>query len=298
MIDIDAIQINFDQDKLLVLNLCLAFIMFGVAMDLKVDNFRALASRPKAAIVGLSSQWLLLPVLTMLLIYVAQPAPSIAMGMALIACCPGGNVSNFAVHISGANTALSVFMTSISTLAAVVITPLVFAWLITLIPGTETLRQAIQVNPWEMVETIIKLILLPLAAGMLFQAYLPQVANRIKGWVRNLSMIIFFSFVIFAIRANFDNIVRYTHIVFFLVLFHNALALLMGYGWAKLNQLPRNDARAISIETGIQNSGLGLVLIFNFFNGLGGMALIAAWWGIWHLISGFSIAMLWQKRSI
>jgi BASS family bile acid:Na+ symporter len=298
MTNIDAIQINFDEDKLLLLNLCLAFIMFGVALDLRMDNFRALWRQPKAAIIGLASQWILLPILTILIILITQPAPSLAMGMVLIAACPGGNVSNFAVHISGANTALSVFMTSLSTLASVMITPLFFTLLVYIIPGTEELSQRIQVNPMDMVMAIVQLILIPLAIGMLFSARWPVLTQKIKGIVRSLSMILFFSFVVFAIAANFRNIIDYVYIVFFLVLLHNTLALLMGYSWATLHRLPLADRRAISIETGIQNSGLALALIFNFFDGLGGMALIAAWWGIWHLVSAFSLAVWWQKRSL
>ena len=297
MTDIDAIQINFDEDKLLLLNLCLAFIMFGVALDLKLDNFRSLWRQPRAAIIGLASQWILLPILTILIILIARPAPSLAMGMVLIAACPGGSVSNFAVHISGANTALSVFMTSFSTMASVIVTPLFFTLLVYIIPGTEELSKRIQVSPMDMVMAIIQLILIPLAIGMLFSARWPVLTQKIKGTVRSLSMILFFSFVLFAIAANFQNIIDYVYIVFFLVLLHNTLALLMGYGWATLNQLSLADKRAISIETGIQNSGLALALIFNFFDGLGGMALIAAWWGIWHLVSAFSLAMWWQKRS-
>ena len=298
MTAIDAIRINFDQEKLFILNLCIAFIMFGVALDLRLENFKELTKRPKATIVGLSSQWILLPALTILLILIVKPAPSIALGMLLVSACPGGNVSNFAVHLSGANTELSVLMTSVSTLGAVLITPLYFAYLAPLIPGTESLRQSIQVDPMAMVGTIIQLIIVPLIAGMLVQYRFPQMAAVLKRPIRSLSMIIFLGFVVFAIYVNFDNLLSYVHIVFLIVLVHNAVALVSGYTWAKMNRLPQRDARAISIETGIQNSGLALVLIFNYFDGLGGMALIAAWWGVWHLISGFSLAMLWQKRKI
>lgn len=296
MAAIDSIKVNFNPDQLLILNLCLAFIMFGVALDLRVGNFSALLRNPKAPLVGLSSQLLLLPALTLALIYFARPAPSIALGMLLVASCPGGNVSNFAVHLARANAALSVLMTSVSTLAAIVITPLYFAFLAPLVPGADSLKQSIHVNPLEMVSTIVQLILVPLAIGMYTYYRFPAFAAKIRGPVRQLSMLIFLGFVVFAVRGNFDNIVDYLHLIFLLVLAHNAIALVSGYWWAKANRLPRADARAISIETGIQNSGLGLILIFNFFDGLGGMAMIAAWWGVWHLISAFGLAMLWRQR--
>lgn len=298
MSGIDQIQINFNPEQLQLLNICLAFIMFGVALDLRVDNFQRLLRRPRAPIVGLSSQLVLLPLLTLGLIFLFQPTASIALGMLLVSACPGGNVSNFAVHLSGGNTALSVLMTSISTLAAVVLTPLYFTQLAPLVPGVENLPTNIYVAPIDMVTTIVQLIILPLAIGMLLSYKLPAVADAIKKTVRALSMAMFVGFVLFAIYANYDNIVNYLHIVFLIVMLHNALALLTGYWWGKAWGLPQEDARAISIETGIQNSGLALILIFNFFDGLGGMALIAAWWGTWHLISAFSMTMWWQTRPV
>ena len=294
---IDSIKINFNPDQLLLLNVLLAFLMFGVALDLKLDNFKDLFQRPKAPLVGLSSQLILLPIITISLIFVFSPPTSIALGMLLVAACPGGNVSNFAVHLSGANAALSVLMTSITTLGAIIITPLYFTFLSPIVPGTASLQQSIYVSPLDMVSTIIQLILFPLALGMFFNYRLPTLTAKIRQPVKILSILIFLGFVVVAAYANLDIIINYIHIVFMIVLVHNGLALTTGYWFARMNQLPKNDARAISIETGIQNSGLGLILIFNFFNGLGGMAMIAAWWGIWHLISAFSLAMWWGYRK-
>ena len=298
MTNIDQIQINFDPDQLQLLNICLAFIMFGVALDLRLDSFRDLLRRPRAPIVGLSSQLILLPLLALGLIFLFRPTGSIALGMLLVSACPGGNVSNFAVHLSGGNTALSVLMTSVSTLAAVAITPLYFTQLAPLVPGIDHLRGSIYVAPWDMVGTIIQLIIIPLAMGMLCGYKLPGITAAIRQPIRILSMMLFISFVLFAIYANYDSLFSYLHIVFLIVLLHNALALLVGYWWSKSWGLPQRDARAISVETGIQNSGLALILIFNFFDGLGGMALIAAWWGIWHLISAFTLAAWWQARPL
>jgi BASS family bile acid:Na+ symporter len=296
MESIDAVRINFNPDQLLVLNLSLAFIMFGVALNIKLVDFRDIFRRPKAPIIGLISQWILLPILTLALAMLFRPAPSIALGMILIGVCPGGNVSNFMVHLAKANAALSVMLTSISTMAAVVMTPLAFAFWAGFVPGTEGLREVIKVDPQQMVMTIIQLVFVPLIIGMSVNHYLPILTKKIERPVRILSIIIFFSFVVFAAIGNWDNIANYLHIVFWIVLIHNSLGLAMGYGFARINKLPKSDVRAISIETGIQNSGLGLILIFNFFDGIGGMAMIAAWWGIWHLISGFCLATWWSKR--
>lgn len=297
MTGIDAIRINFNPDQLFVLNVCLGFLMFGVALDLKKENFLYIFKHPRIAFIGMSSQFIILPVLSVILILILKPPTSIALGMILVASCPGGNVSNFAVHLSKANAALSVLLTSISTLAAIVVTPFYFRYLSIFIPGTEVYAQELHVNPQDMAGTIIRLIVVPLIFGMWINSRFEDFTQKIKKPVRILSMIIFLSFVVFAIYGNFENIKNYLHLVFFLVLVHNLMGLSAGYYWAKLFRLPNTDAQAISLETGIQNSGLGLILIFNFFNGLGGMAMVAAWWGVWHLISAFSLAMFWKRRN-
>ncbi len=275
--------------------MCLAFLMFAVALDIKVSDFKRVLEQPKAAIVGLTSQLLLLPLLSIAMVYVFAPASSIALGMMLIAACPGGNVSNYAVHLSKGNTALSILMTSITTVFAIVLTPLSFSIWTRCIPVDSNIE--ISVAPSQMFQTIFLLIFLPLALGMLSNHFLPKFTAKINRAVKALSMIIFVSFAVVAIYLKFDDLRNYVHWVFVIVLVHNALALMMGYWFARANKLPEYSARAISIETGIQNTGLALILIFNFFNGLGGMAIIAAWWGIWHLISGFLLATYWGKRA-
>ena len=217
--------------------------------------------------------------------------------MVLLGVCPGGNVSNYMVHMAKANAALSVTLTSITTMLAAVLTPVAFAFWTGFIDIPDELRQTILVDPAKMFKTISLLIILPLILGLLARRFMPKLVEKIKKPVGILSMLIFLSFVVFAILGNLENIKDHLSKVFLIVLIHNTLGFLLGYGWAKLMRLENREARTISIETGIQNSGLGLILIFNFFGGLGGMALIAAWWGIWHLVSGFSLAMYWRGKS-
>lgn len=295
MDSIDAVRINFDPSQLILLNICLAILMFGVALDIKVADFKHIIKHPKLAFIGLFSQLLLLPILTIILARFFDPPASIALGMILIAACPGGNVSNFAVHLAGANAALSVMLTSISTIAAVFITPLAFTFWATFLPNAGKLSEIIAVDPQDMVKTIVLLIFIPLSIGMIINHYYENFSSKIKKPIRILSIVIFFSFVIFAMIGNYQNIVDHVGKVFWIVLVHNTLAFALGFWWARLFGLRDPDARAISIETGIQNSGLGLILIFNFFDGIGGMAMITAWWGIWHLISGFCLAMWWRR---
>lgn len=298
MENIDLIHINFNQNQLTLLNICLAFIMFGIALDIRLSDFGRLIKQPKTPLIGLISEYILLPILTIILVYAFRPPTSIALGMVLIAVCPGGSVSNFMVHLSKGNAALSVMLTSVTTLGAIIVTPLAFAFWTSFIPNIGDFEQNIHVGVWDMVKTIVQLVFIPVAIGMFVNYKFPVTTKKIERPIQILSMVIFFCFVIFAIRGNYQNIINYVYIVFWIVLVHNGLSLLMGYVFAKLNKQAELDARAIAIETGIQNTGLGLILVFNFFDGIGGMAFIVAWWGVWHLISGCGLAFYWRNKQL
>lgn len=296
---LDAININFSENNVLFLNICLGFLMFGVALDIKWADFKYVLESPKALLTGMVSQLILLPLMTVSLIWVIRPEYALALGMALIATCPGGNVSNYAVHLSKSNTALSITLTSISTLCCVFTTPILFKAIKSILPTSEIANASFDISFYNMASIIFQLIIIPLIIGFLFNHFLPYWVDKIKKIVQKLSFLIFIGFVIFAVLSNLDNLFNYIHIVFFLVILHNSLALLMGYWWPKsIIGLSTFDSRAISIETGIQNSGLALILIFNFFDGNGGMALIAAWWSIWHLISAGGIALWWRRKEM
>ena len=297
MNEIDLVKINFNPDQLFLLNICLAFLMFGIALDIKLEDFGRLLSKPKVALIGLFSEYIILPIITIVLIFVFQPPPSLVLGMLLLAVCPGGTTSNFMVHLAGANAALSVLLTSLTTLGAMVITPMYFTFLTGLIPSVSDMETVIAVSPFEMMKTIFQLLIVPVAIGMLLNARFPVLIQKIEQPIKILSLLIFFSFVFFAIYGNYEYLKSYLHVVFFIVLAHNGLALLFGYLFPKWMGVEEQDARAISIETGIQNSGLALIIVFNFFDGLGGMAIIVAWWGVWHLISGFLLAMFWKRTA-
>ena len=188
-------------------------------------------------------------------------------------------------------------MTTLSTLLAALSTPFLFELLLPLLPDQEGADNRVTVDAVEMVKAIVVLILLPLLAGFIFRQTLPGLAQRLLIPIQRLSMAIFIGFVVVAVYGNLQNIARYLHLIFFLVLAHNTLALVLGYSWARMMRCKEPDARTIAIETGIQNSGLALLLTFNFFGGLGGMALIAAWWGVWHLVSAFGLAMYWRQGT-
>ena len=294
---LDAVRLNFSQGDLLLLNLALALIMYGVALDLRWSDFKYLIQHPKAFFLGVFSQFLALPFLTWILITLLNPPPSVALGMFLVAACPGGNVSNFLTNLSKGNTALSVSLTAFSSVSAIFLTPLNFALWAGFYPPTSLLLKEISLDISEVFFTIGIILGIPLILGILTRQKLPDFSAKASKILKPLSILIFAAFVILAFSGNFELFTQYIGMIFFWVLMHNFVALGAGFLTAKVGRLPLADIKTITIETGIQNSGLGLVLIFTYFEGLGGMAIITAWWGIWHLISGMILASIWKFRT-
>ncbi|MDX1733234.1 MAG: bile acid:sodium symporter family protein [Halioglobus sp.] len=292
---LDAIALDFEPGRLLALNVILAILMFGVALDLRVDDFRAVLRAPKGPLVGIAGQLLLLPPATFVLVQIIDPIPSVKLGMMLVAACPGGNVSNFLVWMARGNTALSVSMTAVTSSAAVITTPFNLAFWASMDPDTRALLSDVAVDAGDMFTTIFMLLALPLAAGMLFRARYPEFSARIQRPLRMTDGAIFLSFIVVAFYNNREYLTLAILPVLAIVVVHNAMALGVGYSLARLLRLPTRDRRAITLEVGVQNSGLGLALIFNFFASLGGTAIVAAWWGSWHLVGGFALALIWSR---
>ena len=291
---VDAIKINLGGGGLMVMNISLCFIMFGVALELTLEDFRHVFYNPKSTVVGVVSQFLVLPFLTFCLVYILKPRPSIALGMIMIAACPGGNISNFFSLLAKGNAALSVSLTAISTVLAIIMTPVNFTFWAGLYEPTSHILKEVQMNLWEVFKIVVIILGIPLILGMVVRHFRKNLALRLSPWIKAFGILFFAGFVVVAFFMNFDNFLKYIHLVVFVVFIHNAVALGTGYGLAFLARLPHEDRKSISIETGIQNSGLGLLLIFTFFDGLGGMALVVAWWSIWHIIAGFGVAWYWS----
>lgn len=279
----------------MLLNVILGLIMFGVALDLSAKDFRELAKRPIAPAVGLVAQFFVLPAVAFGLSRLLAPTPSIALGMILVASCPGGNVSNFITHFARGRTTTSVGMTAVSTLAAVVMTPLNFVFWGSLASDTEAMVSDVALDPVSMLGTIALLLGAPVFLGMMTAAHYPRVAARLRKPFQVASMLFFAAFVFAAFHANFDYFLRFIGLVFVPVLVMNAVALLTGWGAARAAALPAPDRRAVAIEVGIQNSGLALILAFDFLDGIGGIAVVSAWWGIWHILAGLTLGAFWRR---
>ena len=296
-IDIDAIKINFDESGLWVLNIAIAIIMFGVALGITIDDFKRLFKNPKIVFVGVLSQFILLPAFTFLAILIIEPHPSFALGMMMIAACPGGNVSNFFSKMAGGNAALSVSLTAFATLICIIMTPLNLQFWGSLYEPTNEILKTVSLNPFDLFKLVSLILGVPLILGMVIKHYHSEMASKIEKVLKPLSMLVFIALIFIAFSQNLDVFVNHIHHVLFLVIFHNIFAYILGFYSAKSFKLNHRDCKTIAMETGIQNGGLGLLLIFGFFEGLGGMALLAAFWGIWDVFSGMALATYWGRKT-
>lgn len=296
-LQIDNIKINFDTEALWMLNIALAIIMFGIALDIKIDDFKRLVNNPKILFVGLLSQFILLPFLTFVLVNIINPYPSFALGMMMIAACPGGNVSNFFSKMAKGNAALSVSLTAFSTIICLIMTPLNLQLWGSLYEPTNEILKSVSLNPYELFKLVLLILGIPIVLGMLVNHYHHEMAKKINKLLRPFSIFFFLLLIVIALYDNANIFKNYIHLVLFLVIFHNIYAFVIGYVTAKSFKLNKKDCKTISMETGIQNGGLGLLLIFSFFDGLGGMALLAAFWGVWDIFSGMMLATYWGRNK-
>lgn len=303
----DSVTLNFTEGGLFVLNITISIIMFGVALEIKPAHFKELWKRPKPIFTGVISQFFVLPLLTLtiVMIFWKQFTVGVAMGMILVSVCPGGNVSNFISTLARGNPALSVSLTAIATISAIFMTPLNFMIWGSLYSylgpwADNALLQELYINPWAMFQIVFILLGIPIVLGMLTNHFFPRFTEKMKKPIRAFSVVFFLGMLVIMFANNFDHFVRYIAWILLIVLIHNAVAISSGYGMARLFSLELRNRRTIAIETGIQNSALGLVLIFNpaIFPQhlpLGGMAIVVAWWGIWHIVAGLGVATVWRR---
>ena len=304
---IDNIQVTLNAGGMNTINIVLAFVMFGVSLGIHPGIFIEVFKKPKSVVLGAVCQLVLLPAFTCLLAILMNGwiSPMMGLGMILVASCPGGNISNFMSSLAKANIELSVSLTAISTALAVLMTPFNF-WLW----GNAYLHFAavhadiptLVIPLMDVLKTIFILLGVPLIAGILTSRYLPKVAAFLKKPLQYLSILFFIAMVILSFAGNLDAFVKCIKNIFLVVFIHNLLALSIGYFVGSTFKVPEADRRTLTIETGIQNSGLGLVLLLgtSLFAGFpphGGMLVITAWWGIWHIISGLTVASLFNWKS-
>ena len=308
---LNAVSINFGQGGMAIVNIILAFVMFGVALGIKPQTFKDVFKNPKSVIVGIILQWVGLPAVTFAIALALSPVitPMIALGMILVASCPGGNISNFISSLSKGNTELSISMTAVTTAFAPLVTPFNFFFWGSMYSQIIAMRNYIPtlVIPFfPMLEQILLLLGVPIFLGLLFARYFPNATKKITKPAQVLSILLFIGMVIVSFSQNFQIFLDNIFYVFFIVMLHNACALATGYFGGKLARVPERDRRSFTVEIGIQNSGLGLILLFNpaifppeiWHGHYGGMLFITAWWGIWHIVSGLTVAYLFRRKPL
>ncbi|HEX7583711.1 MAG TPA: bile acid:sodium symporter, partial [Prolixibacteraceae bacterium] len=246
---LDHVRLNFSPSGLVFLNIALSFIMFGVALNIKVENFEAILRKPKAAIIGYISQTFLLPAITFLLVILLNPTPTIALGMILVAACPGGNISNFISSMAKGNVALAVSLTAISTSGAIFFTPFNFAlWGNLYIHfynahSAAGLVRPLEIDKFQMFQTVFILLGIPVIIGLLVAKKFPKLTEKIKKPINRGSLLFFVLMVIIMLSANFKQFTSYVHLVFIFVLLQNGLAMATGYFFGKINHLSITDQR-------------------------------------------------------
>ena len=308
---LDALSINFGSSGMMIVNIILAFVMFGVALGIKLDTFKDVLMKPKSLIVGVLLQWFALPFITFVLAIALGHwiTPMIALGMILVASCPGGNISNFMSSWAKGNIELSVSMTAITTAFAPFVTPLNFWLWGSLYYQVISVKQDVPtlIIPFlPMLGQILLLLGVPIVLGMLCSKYFPKMTQKITKPAQVISIILFMGMIVVSFSQNFTLFIENIFYVFFIVMIHNAFALSTGYFGGRLFKLPVRDVRSLTVEVGIQNSGLGLVLLFNpkifppeIWHGFyGGMLFITAWWGIWHIVSGLTVSTIFRRKKL
>lgn len=294
----DALPLNFDPAGLVILNAIVALMIFGVSLDLRAADFRRVVANPAAPAAGLLAQAVIVPALTCLLTWVFRVDPALSLGMILVAACPSGALSNILTWRARGSVALSVSMTAVSSLAATVLTPLNFALYGWLNPRTRELLSTISIPAAGILAQVALVLALPMLLGMLMGHRAPRFAAASERPLRLISLLVLLAFVAVAFAQNRALFVERFGDFFWLVVAQNAMALGVGAGIATALGLGDADRRALTLEVGIHNSGLGLAILFTFFPAAGSMMLITAFWGVWHLVSGLLLAGWWARREL
>ena len=291
------VNLEFSPVAMIALNAIIALMMFGVSLELRADDFRRILRAPKAPAIGMLVQFLLLPAATCGLTVLLPIDPHLALGMILVATCPSGTFSNIMTWLARGNVAVSASVTAVSSLTAGIFTPLNFALYAGLNPETRALLATISVDPAELLAMVVLVLILPMVAGMALGKRRPHLARKLEKPLRHFSLLVLLAFVGGALVKNVEQFIEHFHLFFWLVVTLNTMALGLGYLCARLWRLSAADVRAVTLETGIHNSALGMALIFTFFPQASGMLLIAAFWGCWQLLAGLLLALYWSRRA-
>lgn len=268
------------------INPMLGVIMFGMGLTLSPQDFRIVFSRPKDIIIGCLAQFTIMPLLALGLSWAFALPKELALGVILVGCCPGGTASNVITYLAKGDLALSVGMTATSTLLAPLITPL----LVWLLAGT-----MVEVDTIGMLLSIVYVVIAPIAVGLVFQRYLPKFTKSIEPYLPAFSSVVIAFVVGIVVSHNADRLLVGGMIVVLVVMLHNLFGLSLGYIIGRLLGLADAKRRAISIEVGMQNSGLASSLATLHFAAYPLATIPGAIFSVWHNISGALVARIYSK---
>lgn len=281
----------------LILSLVLATMVFSVALELKVADFRRVAQTPRAVVCGLIPQFVLLPVGTWVATLLLDLPPNVEAAMILVAACPGGSLSNVITHFGRGNTALSVSVSAVASLIALVATPFNFSWMVASNPATAGWLLKLDIDPSDIWVSLLLLLAVPMAMGLLLSHQQPGLTARIQKPLANFSLVALLAFIVLGLIKERQLLTLGLLPMLLIVILHNASGLFFGWITSVAMRISERDRRAVMIEGGMQNSGLALGIIAVQFNSDLGMVIIASLWGIWHIVSGLSLAFYWRHKD-
>ncbi|MGH8635506.1 MAG: bile acid:sodium symporter family protein [Burkholderiales bacterium] len=295
---IDQAPFNFDPRIGLIVGIMVGFLVFAVALDLTWEQLRRVVRSPKAPGIGLVAQFGILPAVAFGVGMYLTDVPSVALGLLLVTCCPGGALSNYLTGVARGDVATSISMTTVSTLFSLVLTPLLFALWASMNPSTRAALADIQMNPKQVVMTLLIMLIVPVTAGMLLRAKRPDIADRIRLWTRRIAGLVFAVVVVMIIGGNIKSLALVAEVALLPVLLTFALAIAFGWGLARLSGLVAADRRAVAIEVAFQNVALAIGMGIAFFPALAGVAAVSILWGVVHLVFGSGLAITWNRVAL
>jgi BASS family bile acid:Na+ symporter len=291
---INEAVITLEPTTQIALAVSLAFTMFTVALGLKTNDFSFLRAHPRSILFGFLAQVLGLPLMTLGLLMVFEPMAGVALGMLIVSCCPGGNVSNLFTRLSRGNVAYSVPLTTCSSIFSAAFLPVAILFWTGLYGPTRALVETIHLDRAGFILSTGLTLLVPLAAGILVSHYRPALAAALQRLCLPVAVLVIAMVIGVGLSGNAGLLRDFGHVILPYVVLHNAAAFALG-GIIGLLALRTGAARrALIFEIGIQNSGLGLLIMLSQFGGLGSGAMVIATWGIWHFIGGFALTGLFR----
>ena len=270
-----------------VINYLLGLVMFGMGLTLNLHDFKVVFSRPKDVICGCLAQFTVMPLLAWLLARLFSLDDALALGVALVGCCPGGTASNVITYLSKGDLALSVGMTSVSTLLAPLLTPLL-TWLLA--------GHRVNVDVMSMFLSILWVVILPIVIGFLVKRFLPKFTHEAVDYLPSFSSLAIAAIVAIVIGANAEKLLVGGLTIVVVVMLHNLCGLSIGYAIGRLLRLSRPKRKAISIEVGMQNSGLASSLATLHFAAYPMATIPGAIFSVWHNISGAIVARVYSRK--